>query len=103
MSDLPIRNCYIQINESFEFWSRATANNSKVLQTFDAVVINMFNLIFLPHYERPESQRLIWLSEESPGNEVGLRNIDENPSMFDHPFNWTMTYKRDLDIQLLYG
>jgi len=99
----PVSNCFIQVNESSEFWSRATANNSEVLKSFDAVVINIYNLVFLPDFERPFSQRFIWLSEESPGNEVGLGDIDQNPAMFEHFFNWTMTYKRDSDIQLIYG
>ncbi len=28
----PVSNCFIQLNESSEFWSRATANNSEVLK-----------------------------------------------------------------------
>ena len=99
----PISNCFIQVNESSEFWSRATANNSEVLKSFDAVVLNIYNLTFLPDYERPASQRFVWLSQESPGNQGGLGNIDEHPAKFEHLFNWTMTYKRNSDIQFLYG
>jgi len=99
----PVSYCYIQVNESSEFWSRATANNSEILKSFDAVVINIYKLFFLPNYERPAGQRFVWLSQESPGNEIGLGNVDANPTIFDRVFNWTMTYKRDSDIQLLYG
>ena len=99
----PVSNCYIQVNESSEFWSRATSNNSEILKSFDAVVINIYHLFFLPNYERPAGQRFVWLSQESPGNEKGLGNIDANPAIFERFFNWTMTYKRDSDIQLLYG
>ena len=99
----PVSNCYIQVNESSEFWSRATANNSEVLKLFDAVVINSYNIPYLPDYERPARQRVIWLTQEAPGGKEGYGDIDKYPTMFDRVFNWTMSYKRDADIQLLYG
>ncbi len=99
----PVSNCFIQVNESSEFWSRATANNSEVLKSFDAVVISGFLLDSLPDYERPVQQRFIWLTQESPGNEDGFGDVDENPGKLDHIFNWTMSFRKNSDIYLPYG
>jgi len=98
-----VSNCFIQVNESSEFWSRATANNSEVLKSFDAVVISGFLLDSLPDYERPVQQRFIWLTQESPGNEDGFGDVDENPGKLDHIFNWTMSFRKNSDIYLPYG
>jgi len=97
-----ITNCYIQANSS-EFWIRATANDSQVLKSFDAVLVNIHELwlSFLPKYERPAGQRLVWLTQESPQTTTGF--VDLSSNKFNRLFNWTMTYKRDSDIQLLYG
>ncbi len=99
----PVTNCYIQANNS-EFWSQAIANDSEILKSFDAVLVNVheLRLSFLPEYERPSGQRFVWLSQESPSNTLG-GIVDRNPGKFHSIFNWTMTYKRDADIQLLYG
>ena len=93
----PVNNCFIQVNESSEFWSRATANNSEVIKRFDAAVISGFLLYFLPDYERPAHQRFIWLTQESPGNEDGFGDDDESPGKLDHIFNWTMSYRKNSD------
>ena len=101
-SGCSVSNCFIQTNSS-DFWSRATANNSGILKNFDAVLVNIHELwlSFLPDYERPAGQRLVWLTQESPQTTNGFVNLSS--SKFDGIFNWTMTYKRDSDIQLLYG
>ena len=99
----PINNCFIQTNESSEFWIKVTANDSEGLKSFDAVVANAASLYFLPSYKRPAGQRLIWLNQEAPTNANPDGIIDENPAMFERVINWTMTYKRNSDIQLPYG
>jgi len=98
----PISNCLIEANSS-EFWNRATANDSKILKSFDAVVINIHELWLssLPVYDRPAGQRLVWLTQESPQTTSSFVNLDSH--QYDGLFNWTMTYKRDSDIQLPYG
>ncbi len=98
----PISNCFIEANSS-EFWTLATSNDSEMLKSFDAVIINIHELwlSFLPDYKRPASQRLIWLTQESPQTTTEFVNLDSH--QYDGLFNWTMTYKRDSDIQLPYG
>ena len=98
-----VSNCYIQRNESSEFWSRATANNSEGLKSFDAVVIVSYRIPYAPNYERPARQRVIWLTKEAPGSKRGFGDIDQYPTMFDGVFNWTMTFQRESDIYLPYG
>ena len=96
-----ITNCYIQANSS-EFWSQAIRNDSEILKSFDAVLVNVHELwlSFLPNYERPANQRLVWLTQESPmTNDI----VGGDPTRFERIFNWTMTYRIDSDIQLLYG
>ena len=101
-SGCPVSNCFIQTNSS-EFWSLAVANDFEILKSFDAVLVNVHELwlSFLPEYDRPAGQRLVWLTQESPLTTNGFVDFDSNE--FDGLFNWTMTYKRDSDIQLLYG
>jgi len=96
----PVTNCYIEANSS-EYMSKAVDNNFEILNSFDAILINIGAeswLSYLPENERPSGQRLVWLSQESP---LYLKSLD--PNKYDGLFNWTMTYKRDSDIQLLYG
>ena len=98
----PVTNCFIQANSS-EFWTLAASNDSEIFKSFDAVIINIHELwlSFLPDYERPARQRLIWLTQESPRTTSGFVNLDSH--QYDGLFNWTMTYKRDSDIHLPYG
>jgi len=100
----PVTNCFIQAN-STEFWRQASRNDSAILKSFDAVVINVHDLwlSFLPNYERPSNQRLVWLTQESPMGTLSGKLVDGNTKKFERIFNWTMTYKRDSDIQFLYG
>lgn len=69
------------------------------LESYDAIIIQMHELWLshLPDFERPTSTRLIFLSQESP------TTTPINPADFKEYFNWTMTYKMDSDIKLLYG
>lgn len=72
------------------------------LEIYDAVIIDVNDFYWLkelppPLMRRPE-QRYIFLTQESP---AALKDYD--PSVFMEHFNWTMTYRHDADIQLLYG
>ena len=80
-----------------------TQSNYQLLESFDAILFNVHELwltfLFPVEYRRPSHQRVVLLTQESPltmaamGQDVVLDNF----------FNWTMTYKLDSDIQLLYG
>ena len=68
-------------------------------EEYDAIIVNMLYISSsqLPRFKRKAHQRYIFLTQEPP------------PSMptfiasVGNYFNWTMTYKLNSDIQLLYG
>jgi alpha-1,3-fucosyltransferase len=67
---------------------------------YDAVVMNMLELTDLPEQEgfkRQKHQRYVFLSQESP------LTINLNTSNFEDYFNWTMSYKKNSDVLMLYG
>ena len=69
---------------------------------YDAVVFNLMeaSLVPLPEEEglnRFEHQRFVLLSQEAP-NTVPIR-----PDKFINFFNWTMSYRLDSDVLLVYG
>ena len=69
---------------------------------YDAVVFNLMeaSLVPLPEEEglnRFEHQRFVLLSQEAP-NTVPIR-----PEKFINFFNWTMSYRLDSDVLLVYG
>ena len=100
----PVTNCYIQVNESTgEFWRKAIANDSQILKSFDAIIFNSFLIPSFPKHKRPSNQRFIWLTQEAPtsGHPDGI--VDEFPPAFERIFNWTMSYRKNADIQLPYG
>lgn len=69
------------------------------LEEFDAIIIQMHELwlTHLPSFNRTEFQRVIFLTQESPST----MNIDFK--LTTNYYNWTMTYRNNSDIQLLYG
>lgn len=87
----PTSRCQIYVNHSnlpFEF--------------YDAVVFNMHELwnSTLPEvegYHRRGHQRYVFLTQESP------QTMPLNASDFINYFNWTMSYRLNADIHLLYG
>ena len=83
----PVADCFISNNRSeFQF------------DQLDAVVISAQDLwaTRLPP-QRNSGQRFIFFTQESPAA-VSIRT-----SQFRNYFNWTMTYRLDSDIRLLYG
>jgi alpha-1,3-fucosyltransferase len=69
-------------------------------EEYDAVIIHMLflKLFQLPDFERRrEHQRFIFLTQETPVM------MPLYISSLENYFNWTMTYKRNSDIQFLYG
>lgn len=69
------------------------------VEDYDAVIVNMARLRKrqLPNFSRKQKQRFIFLTQESP-QELPIFV----PEIKDF-FNWTMTYRLDSDVQLLYG
>jgi alpha-1,3-fucosyltransferase len=91
----PISDCFLtaQINNKSDYL---------LLETFDAVLINVHELwlsMLLPDtYRRPQHQRLVFFTQETPINSPNL-----DVTKLDNVFNWTMTYQHDSDVRLLYG
>ena len=72
-------------------------------EQYDAVVMNIHEIYMtrrpeITGFQRTQRQRFIFLSQESPQTIPYL-----NPAQYANYFNWTMTYKLNSDIQLLYG
>ncbi len=77
------------------------------LEHYDAIVV-VFNSEFtsanqvkMPgfQYERKKSQRLVFFTQEPPTALLPHYNMTQLANFF----NWTMTYRSDADIRLLYG
>jgi alpha-1,3-fucosyltransferase len=85
----PINNCFITKNRS---WAP--------LHEFDGIIFNMppLSLYKFPvdEHRRPE-QRYIFFSQEPPSY------IGEEVKLFNHQFNWTMSYASHADIRYHYG
>jgi alpha-1,3-fucosyltransferase len=72
------------------------------LEEYDAIIIHMHELRQngMPNFTRRAHQRLIYLTQESP---VTSPYISAAIHGLGNLFNWTMTYKLNSDVQLLYG
>jgi alpha-1,3-fucosyltransferase len=72
------------------------------LNEYDAIVMHMclIWLSDLPDFQRKFNQRFIFLSAESPASIS--RSLPDIVNMTNF-FNWTMSYRLNSDIQLLYG
>ena len=76
------------------------------LDSFDAVIFNLNDQFVLENVQpfdfirnnRKRSQRFIFFTQEPPES---LKIYD--PSVYMQDFNWTMSYRLDSDIRLLYG
>lgn len=92
------------VQHSCEFTQCEIVTNpwQRPLEAFDAIVINVNDFYWLkelpPVRLRTRDQRYVFLTQESP---AALKDYD--PSVFMEFFNWTMTYRFDSDILLLYG
>ena len=89
-NNCPVKQCRIFVERS-----------ALPFHLYDAVVMNMheIHLNILPENEgfnRFRHQRYIFLTQESP------QTMPLNPSNYNNYFNWTMSYRLDSDIQLLY-
>jgi alpha-1,3-fucosyltransferase len=72
------------------------------IEEYDAIVLHMC-LIWLseiPNFQRQAYQRFIFFTAESPDSII--KSLPDIISM-KHYFNWTMSYRLNSDIRLLYG
>lgn len=74
-----------------------TSKSALALDEYDAVIIHVREMTKMPNFQRRLNQRFIFLSQESPAY------LPIEPSEFSGVFNWTMTYRHNSDIRLLYG
>ncbi|KAI9558733.1 hypothetical protein GHT06_015522 [Daphnia sinensis] len=70
------------------------------LEDYDAIIVNIQELwkIGMPSFNRQKHQRLVFLTQESP---TTLPYIEYH--LVENLFNWTMSYKLNSDVLLLYG
>ena len=98
-----VSDCALYANSS-RLWSSVVRSDYRLLENFDAILVNVHELpySFLPpisigRYKRSEEQRFIFFTQESPVS------MSLNLTQLDGLFNWTMSYKMDSDVLLLYG
>ncbi|XP_057368824.1 alpha-(1,3)-fucosyltransferase C-like [Daphnia carinata] len=85
-----------------------TNRSERAMDSYDAIVV-LFGDTFLPldssefiDYQTARNntnQRFVFFTQESPLSLGSVYNVSEWANIF----NWTMTYRRDSDIPLLYG
>ena len=97
----PVSDCLIVANSS-NFRNKLVQSDYQLLAKFDAVLFSVHELWMSslppPTYRRPPHQRFVLLTQESPESMIAFR-----PEEYDNFFNWTMSYRSDSDIHLLYG
>ena len=73
--------------------------SSLPLEEYDAIIIHMHELwtTQLPKFQRKSHQRLIFLTQESPAS------MPIDVTTIGNLFNWTMSYRLNSDVKLLYG
>jgi alpha-1,3-fucosyltransferase len=91
LNGCPVTACEIFVNRSAFPFSK-----------FDAVIMNMHVITesTLPDedgYNRSSYQRYVFFTQESP------QTMPIQPSKYRNYFNWTMSYRWDSDVRLLYG
>lgn len=76
-----------------------TERSTLPLEEYDAIIIHMFDIASLgmPKIRRKHNQRFIFLTQESPAW------LKINAADYNNTFNWTMSYRRNSDVKLLYG
>ncbi len=82
--------------------SRRPLFHDFAVDSYDAIVFNIIDDYWtakLPKpYQRKKNQRYVFFTQESPS---ALKNYDD--VVYKAKFNWTMTYRKNSDIQLFYG
>jgi alpha-1,3-fucosyltransferase len=90
----PVSDCEI-VNSPHQYPDRP-------LDSYDAIVFNFNDEFWLPNkmpiFNRRPHQRFIFFTQEPPPSLKPL-----NISRYRNYFNWTMTYRMDSDVRLLYG
>jgi alpha-1,3-fucosyltransferase len=80
-------------------FDNATTPELLPLEDYDAIIIHMHELWLtqLPEFKRQAHQRLIFLTQESP------TTMPIDITILGNYFNWTMSYRLNSDVRLLYG
>ena len=80
-------------------YDNATSSKLLPLEDYDAIIIHMHELwlTHLPEFQRKPHQRFIFLTQESP------TTMPIDITILGNHFNWTMSYRLNSDVQLLYG
>lgn len=89
----PVSDCEI-VNSPHQYPDRP-------LESYDAILLNFNDEFWMnkrPHFQRRPKQRFVFFTQEPPPS-IEPMNITE----YDNYFNWTMTYRMDSDVRLLYG
>ena len=89
----PVSDCEI-VNSPYQYPDRP-------LDSYEAILFNFnseFWLLKWPQFQRKPHQRFIFFTQEPPPS-IQHMNIAD----YEDYFNWTMTYRMDSDIPLLYG
>ena len=87
-----------EVSECIVF-DNATSPELLPHEDYDAIIIHMHELwlTHLPEFQRKSHQRLIFLTQESP------TTLPIDITILGNYFNWTMSYRLNSDVQLLYG
>ncbi|XP_059351261.1 alpha-(1,3)-fucosyltransferase C-like [Daphnia carinata] len=77
-------------------------SSSLPLEEYDAILIHVIRLneTHLPTFTRRKHQRFVFLTQESPDS---MTDKCVNVTTLGNVFNWTMSYKGNSDIPMLYG
>lgn len=86
-----VSDCILFDNATLSVW--------QPLESYDAIIVNMHELWLteIPAFNRQHFQRLIFLTQESP------TTMPIDVYVLGNIFNWTMTYRLNSDVKLLYG
>ena len=93
----PVSDCEL-INSPYQYPERS-------VDSYDAIVFNINDQFGFgnrrPHpdgNQRPATQRYVFFTQEPPP-----ALVNQNLIQYKNYFNWTMTYRMDSDVRLLYG
>jgi alpha-1,3-fucosyltransferase len=97
-NECPVTQCQLIYNKRDDMFNQSGMS----FDQFDAVVINMLEVddnttTELDKFVRSGHQRFVFLTQESP------QTIFLDSSKWNNYFNWTMSYRLESDIRLLYG
>ena len=78
-------------------------NDKSQLDAADAVLFHAHEIIYPPPPRRRSRQVWVFFMLESPAYSLLTHFLTYTNEQWNNQFNWTMTYRRDSDIQIPYG